>query len=206
MEFKTSHSIHRTLAQSNLIAAAILLKLYSRLVSRKSHPPLLTPVQVYGRNNLRQHQRHILDSMISIRDVQRVGTSSNFLQTGALKPTSTWLTRGLQYQKENRSFLEKSVCGKKTDRPVGRNYCDEYPYNSTLQGGNTAYYDGNVSTRLVTQKESNAQGGNISTFYDKNNLISFPFHLDINDFVVLPIGSTSGYYDRRWKWKKVPKK
>jgi hypothetical protein len=137
------------------------------------------PVQVYGSNNLPEHQDHIFDSMI--------GLGSNY------RPTSMKLTYSGPRKQATTSFLSrKSVCGG-YPRPPMQN-CDEYPYATTLQGGTVNYDAGNVSVRLVSRIESNTQGRLIRASYQNS-----PIYIG-DDFLVIPLGGKSGYFDKTWRW------
>ena len=74
-----------------------------------------------------------------------------------------------------------------------KNY-DEYPYATTYQGGTENYDKGLVSVRLVDRDESNTQGRLVGTSY-KNSPINIG-----DDFLVIPIGGVSGYFDKTWRW------
>jgi len=138
---------------------------------------------VYGSNNLPEHQKHIFDAIL--------GFGSNG------RPTSFLLTR-IGNEVNNRAFLSrKSVCGgypRATSSSGDKQACDEYPYNSTLQGGTNNYDLGNVSVRLVPSDESQLQGQFIKKTY-KNAPININDH-----FLVIPLGGVSGYFDKTWRW------
>jgi hypothetical protein len=162
-------------------AIYIIARLYARFGDHTEMDKI--PIQVYGSNNLPEHQSHIFDSML--------GLGSNG------RPTSFVLTR-VSSEINNRNFLgRKSVCGgyPRAISPNGRKQdCDEYPYNSTLQGGLENYDNGYVSVRLVSQYESRKQGRFIRKFYDHA-----PVNIG-NNFIVIPLGGISGYFDKAWKW------
>ena len=76
---------------------------------------------------------------------------------------------------------------------------DEYPYNTTYEGGKENYYKGLVSVEYVSRSESGRQGNFIKRFYNEN---------PINDkdiFLVIPLGPFSGFFDRSGNWHNVPK-
>ena len=165
-----------------------IAKLHSRFVAAgiKDGGFPKIPIQVYGSNKFPKHQDHIFDAM--------VGKGSNG------RPIPSLLNRGSKSVSTDRSFLG-SVCGG-YPRPLAndgsKQACDEYPYNSSIQGGNSNYHLSNVSIRLVPARESNQQGGFISKFYNKNGLSSgsgLPF-------LVAPFGGDSGYFDNKWRWNK----
>ncbi len=142
----------------------------------------MTPIQVYGSNNLPEHQDHIFDSMI--------GMGSNG------RPTASVLTKRAPIPKAQKSkarnFLRnKSACGR---APRGNQACDEYPYITTLQGGKANFDLGNVSVRLVSRAESDMQGRLIKASYKYS-----PINTGDN-FMVIPLGGRSGYFDKSWKW------
>ena len=154
-----------------------IAKLYSRFGDHAEMDKI--PIQVYGSDVLPQHQNHIFDSMI--------GLGSNG------RPTSGILTYTGPRTAAKTSFLSrKSVCGG-YPRPPMQN-CDEYPYATTLQGGTINYDAGNVSVRLVSRSESNIQGRLIGASYSNS-----PIGIGDN-FIVIPLGGQSGYFDKRWRW------
>ena len=138
------------------------------------------PIQVYGSNNLPEHQSHILDSM--------TGRGSN------RHPTKALLHRG---SRQSRYFLKRNdACG---NTPRGILACDEYPYNTSIEGGKNNFIRGKVSVRLISKSESSIQGGFMSSFYTGAEI-------GLRDaFIVVPFGGTSGYFDKSWNWHQVPK-
>ena len=138
------------------------------------------PIQVYSSNNLPEHQNHIFDSMI--------GLGSNGW------PTSFVLHRKIGPR--NDKFLDDALC---TQTGKCR---DEYPYNTTYEGGADNYYKGLVSVRYVSKSESGRQGAFIDSFYNKS-----PTPLADGDaFIVIPLGGVSGYFDKAWRWHSFPKR
>ena len=139
------------------------------------------PLQVYGSNNLPEHQSHIFDAMIGLGSNGRM--------------TSNVLTR-VGNEVNDRKFLTKECGGypRARNSSGGKQHCDEYPYSSTLQGGTENYNHGYVSTRLVSATESRKQGQFIKKFYNRT-----PVNIGDN-FIVIPIGGLSGYFDRAWRW------
>lgn len=203
------------MSASQMANTAVLLKANSR-EKVDTPPPIIPPVQVYGGNNLREHQEHIYDSFQGKRQLRYAQISfpipqySRSVQPG-FKRTSPWLTRGLKTEQQDRAFLKVSSCGPSTSRPPEYTHCDEYPYNSTLQGGNLQYFLGYVSTKLVSASESGRQGWFIKEFYARNGIFglypiatTLPFSFGVNSFFVLAIGPLSGYYDRLGRWNKLP--
>lgn len=186
---------------SDLYLRMRLIELYSKRVATASQAPIMPPVQVYGKT-MPAHRLHIMDSMLGVREINK-----NQEITAGKLPTSFFLTRGPRPQKEDRAFLQNSpACGRYANRPAGRSVCDEYPYNSTHQGGDINWFFGLgvVSTRLVPSWESAKQGGFISAFYTQNGIVASANILYENSFYVLPVGYYTGYYDRKWMFRKVP--
>jgi RHS repeat-associated protein len=172
-----------TMSLSAMTYVYVMARLRSRSASEDDSPNH-TPIQVYGSNNLPRHQEHIADAI--------AGFGSNW---GSPAPSKL---RRVTPEINNRNFLSWiGVCGG-SPRPKGRNgedqHCDEYPYNSTSDGGTPAYILGKVSVRLVPADESRAQGRFISKFY--NNSVDYG-----DSFFVMPIGGgVSGFYDKRGMW------
>ncbi|MCB1555584.1 MAG: tandem-95 repeat protein [Xanthomonadales bacterium] len=74
--------------------------------------------------------------------------------------------------------------------------CDEYPFASSLQGGNSKYKDGLVSLMWVPRREGPKQGGEISGFYNSQKVYpSTPFMV-----TGIPFMPTS-YITRGGDWK-----
>lgn len=162
-------------------AILTIAKLYSRFGDHED--PDKIPIQVYGSSNLPEHQSHIFDSMI--------GKGSNG------RPTPAILTKGEPIDNNARNFLRrKSACG---NLPRNGLACDEYPYATTLQGGKDNFDLGLVSARLVNGSESRMQAGFNTAFYGNS-----PVNIGDN-FLVIPLGGESGYFDRKWKWHPYPK-
>jgi len=163
---------------SHLSYIYIVARLYAKTIAREDDPLEMTPIQVYGSSSLPEHQAHIENAMI--------GLGSN------RRPTPAVLTR-VGSKDNDRNFLgRKTVCGG-YPRLDGQ-HCDEYPYNSTLEGGTENFNLGNVSVRLVSGHESRMQGKFILKSYTRSPI-------NVGDkFVVIPIGSTSGYFDKRGLW------
>ena len=96
-------------------------------------------------------------------------------------------------------IIRSTTCGEWNYQERGRRVLllspDPFdPYNSTLQGGDENYNLGRVSTRLVPATESRKQGQFIKKFYR-----SSPVNIGDN-FIVIPIGGVSGYFDKTWRW------
>jgi len=138
------------------------------------------PLQVYGSNNLLEHQSHIFDAMIGLGSNGRMTSNVLHRKTGP----------------RDDKFLKDVLC---TEAGKCR---DEYPYNSTFEGGESNYYKGYVSVRYVDKRESGRQGAFIDTFYRRS-----PTPLSNGDtFIVIPLGGISGYFDKTWKWHSFPKR
>ena len=179
-----SRDITRYGGEVDIVESTYLLtiaRLYARLGDHTEMDKI--PLQVYGSNNLPEHQSHIFDAMIGLGSNGRM--------------TSNVLTR-VGRKDNDRNFLSrKGVCGgypRAQSAGCGRQACDEYPYNSTLQGGTGNYDLGRVSVRLVPAGESQLQGQFIKKFY-RNSPVSIG-----DNFIVIPIGGTSGYFDKSWRW------
>jgi len=169
----------RIISTTQMYYMLTIAKLYSRFGDRTRDDR--TPIQVYGSNNLPEHQDHIFDSMI--------GMGSNG------RPTASVLTKRASISKNARNFLRnKSACGRALR---GSQACDEYPYATTLQGGKANFDLGNVSVRLVDAGESIKQGELVKKSYNNS-----PINTGDN-FMVIPIGGISGYFDKNWKWHKL---
>ena len=157
-----------------------LARLYARLVANEGSKPDMIPIQVYGSNNLSEHQNHIADSMI--------GLGSNG------KPTP-FILHKVGSDVNDRNFLgRKTVCGG-YPRADGK-HCDEYPYNSSLEGGTQNFNMGNVSVRLVNGDESRSQGRFIRKFYSKSHISNG------ESFMVIPLGGVSGFFDKKGLWNE----
>ena len=75
--------------------------------------------------------------------------------------------------------------------------CDEYPYNSTIQGGKLAYAAGLVSLQWTMAWEGPLQGGYISKFYSKAGVIkNSPKGIFLNIGLPLP----TSYIDQTGNW------
>ncbi|MEO6689411.1 MAG: RHS repeat-associated core domain-containing protein [Dokdonella sp.] len=76
--------------------------------------------------------------------------------------------------------------------------CDEYPYASTLEGGNANYRAGLVSLMWTPKSEGPRQGNYLKQFYRKGQLVpATPAGVFLN--VALPWFPTS-YIDRKGNW------
>ena len=157
-------------------AILTIARLYSRFGDHSEDDKI--PIQVYGSNNLPEHQDHIFDAIL--------GLGSNG------RPVPFVLHR--KVGKRNDGFLNKALC---TQNGKCR---DEYPYNTTYEGGEENYYKGLVSVRYVSRSESSRQGAFINTFYSRSPT---PL-MDGDTFIVIPIGPKSGYFDKTWKWHSFP--
>jgi hypothetical protein len=165
-----------TIGQSALSYIYTLARLYARFGDHTSDD--MIPIQVYGSNNLPEHQNHIADAMW--------GLGSNHRST-------TPILHKVRKDVNNRNFLShKGVCGG-YPRAKGK-HCDEYPYNSAFEGGTDNYLLGNVSVRLVDATESRRQGRFINKFYGKSPISNG------DTFLVIPFGGTSGFFDKKGLW------
>lgn len=79
--------------------------------------------------------------------------------------------------------------------------CDEYPYASTLQGGNVNYRAGLVSLLWVPATEGSKQGNDLKNFYSRAGIIpASPEGIFLN--VGIPFLPTS-FISRLGKWSKL---
>ncbi|MET1077454.1 MAG: putative Ig domain-containing protein [Pseudomonas sp.] len=109
------------------------------------------PVIVNGMSSP-QTSTHILDSLMG-----NGGTSSEVPY-----PLPFILIKGPNRNDVRPSIRNSStLCG---NRPIGYD-CDEYPYASTYNGGNTMYNLGGVSLRGVPGSDNKSQGGSLGQFY-----------------------------------------
>ena len=162
---------------STLTYLYTLAILYSRFGDHTSDDDMI-PIQVYGSNNLPEHQAHIEAAMWGL---------------GSNRKHTTPILHKVRKDVNNRNFLShKGVCGG-YPRPQGK-HCDEYPYNSAFEGGTDNYLLGNVSVRLVDATESRRQGRFIKKFYGKASVGNG------DTFLVIPLGGTSGFFDKRGLW------
>lgn len=76
---------------------------------------------------------------------------------------------------------------------------DEYPYNSTYQGGEVNYNAGKVSVEYVSRSESGRQGNFIKRFYNEVLMN------DRDTFLVIPLGPVTGFFNKSGQWNSVPK-
>ena len=103
------------------------------------------------------------------------------------KPLPFLLLRGPSNRKNEVSSSVRNAtrhCNKRArtsvfeaDGSVFKTVCDEYPYGSTLQGGDINYFLDGVSLRLVPLAEGGMQGGILSSFYSyaRVNTVGKPF-------------------------------
>ena len=165
-----------TIGPSALSYIYVLARFYARFGDHTNDD--MIPIQVYGSSNLPEHQAHIEAAML--------GLGSN------RKPTTPILHK-VRKDVNNRNFLgRKAVCGGYPR--VDGQHCDEYPYNSTFEGGTDNFDLGNVSVRLVNGAESRMQGRFIKKFYDNAPVGNG------DTFLVIPLGGTSGFFDKRGLW------
>jgi len=151
-----------------------IAKLYSKYAEREASETDSDkiPIQVYGTNNLHEHQLHIGASMLGPHKTNRY-------------PTSVLLHRG---ERQSRYFLNNAMC-------TAKGKCrDEYPYNTTIEGGAHNYAMGRVSVDYVSRSESGRQGNFIDTFYSSANINQK------DAFFVFPFAPISGYFDKKWIW------
>ena len=175
---EAEHEIARR--QASLVemeAIYFIARLFARFGDHEESDKI--PIQVYGSSNLPEHKKHIFDAIL--------GFGSN----GRPVPFELHKKDGERDDK----FLDDALCTK-----TGK--CrDEYPYNSTYEGGGENYYKGLVSVRYVLPSESGRQGRFIRAFYNS----PIPL-MDGDKFLVIPIGGVSGYFDKTWKWHSFPKR
>jgi len=166
----------RTIGPSALSYIYTLARLYARFGDHTSDD--MIPIQVYGSNNLPEHQAHIEAAMWGL---------------GSNRKHTTPILHKVRKDVNNRNFLgRKAVCGG-YPRDDGQ-HCDEYPYNSAFEGGTANFDLGNVSVRLVNAVESRRQGKFIKKFYGKAPVGNG------DTFLVIPFGGTSGFFDKKGLW------
>jgi hypothetical protein len=112
------------------------------------------------------------------------------------------------HEGRNKWFSKEGVeeCSKKSITDKGRRKqlgCDEYPFYSTYEGGESNYRAGRVSLQLVPEKESNAQGPFLGRAQDASIgvVVGVPF-LDKFGVVALPFINEPSYWRNR-QGKKV---
>ncbi len=124
----------KTIGPSALSYIYTLARLYARYGDHTDDD--MIPIQVYGSNNLPEHQKHIASAF--------------------------WFTPSILHKKDkenNRYWLKKAM-------PNCTGARDEYPYAKTYEGGKNNYDRGRVSLQCVSVSESGRQGAFINAFYN----------------------------------------
>ena len=156
--------------------AMILTGLAGHCRISKNKCYLRIPTMVNGFQTFYTSQ-HILDSLMGNGDTI----------SGISKPLPFLLLRGPKSRKNEVKYSTRNASQQCNNtaraKYLGTNgmlisaVCDEYPYGSTLQGGDINYFFDSVSLRLVPSAEGPKQGGLLSKFYSatKVNTIGKPF-------------------------------
>ena len=156
--------------------AMILTGLAGHCRISKNKCYLRIPTMVNGFQTFYTSQ-HILDSLMGNGDTI----------SGISKPLPFLLLRGPKSRKNEVKYSTRNASQQCNNaaraKYLGTNgmlisaVCDEYPYGSTLQGGDINYFFDSVSLRLVPRAEGPKQGGLLSKFYSatKVNTIGKPF-------------------------------
>lgn len=159
----------------------ILARLYDRVLAKERDTPDRTPIQVYGSDYIPEHQDHIFDAMF----VPWRWSSNKW-----------WFSPSfLHYRGPNnahdRSWMDKYLPEKKGVRR------DEYPYASVEEGGEIHKLW--ISLRYVSSRESSQQGRFNRALYEGAPVATGGL------FVVIPIGSETGYFNTKGNWNPYPK-
>jgi RHS repeat-associated protein len=78
--------------------------------------------------------------------------------------------------------------------------CDEYPYGSSMQGGNENFREGRVSLQAVPRGDNRTQGAKLGWFYRKSGLVrSTPAGIYLNTALLMP----TAWIDRDGDWHNL---
>ena len=134
-----------------------------------------------------------ISTPVSSAHIALAQTGNGFTTDEFPKPLPFLLLRGL-----GRDDVDPRRGKKGCPGDIKALVCDEYPFASSLQGGNTNYDAGRVSLLWVPKVEGPKQGGELSTFYSKNAVVTgTPFLV-----TGIPFMPTS-YIDRKGNWKQL---
>jgi hypothetical protein len=111
---------------------------------------LTLPVHVTG-NETRETARHIRDAQTWGGSAIITGPWMFILHRKPAPKDRSWLKRTLECYPEIKAAY----------RRLSSHHCDEYPYNSTHEGGRKRYDAGLVSLRLTPPDESSIQGNRL---------------------------------------------
>jgi len=103
---------------------------------------------------------HIHDAQVNGGSAPITGPWMFILNRQAGGGSRKWLSRTEECAASAKNSVRVRLGGIKVD-------CDEFPYNSTVQGGETRYRLGMVSLRPTPSVESPIQGGRLNGFYTK---------------------------------------
>jgi RHS repeat-associated protein len=161
------------------------------------------PVVFYGAADLPEHAMHIFNSHIGFGNtlswnISTPPFSAPRRDTGLMKPLPSFLLR--KFPVWNRGWLDNipSVNGvaqtNYTARTGNQPNRDEYPFGTTWEGGGVNYLADRVSVELVDRHESSRQGGLMSAFYTRANVV--PNDPNRGDFgvVALPFRQVSSFW------------
>jgi len=124
------------------------------------------PIVVYAAGNLEDHAVHI-------NDAQKGYGNTAIQEQRSLLPAV--LTRGLPQRTSPPWYDDTIYCNKDAraayeSRFFRRSACDEYPLDSTVEGGLDNYNSNRVSLKPVDLGESNLQGQLMRAFYREANV------------------------------------
>jgi RHS repeat-associated protein len=124
------------------------------------------PIVVYAAGNLEDHAVHINDAQKGFGNVR-------IQEQRSLLPAV--LSRGLPQRTNppwynNTQYCEESARGDYENTFFQQSACDEYPLDSTNEGGLANYNLNRVSLKLVDLRESNRQGMLMRSFYRGANV------------------------------------
>jgi RHS repeat-associated protein len=177
-------------AQSGVLASTAVIVMLAEMCYDNSRNCLLSiPVYVTGGAQMPETAWHIISSQL--------GEGSNNAPTPAL-------LNG--YLKQSRNFIDRVCDADMRDRFESlrgvRGTCDEYPFSTTLQGGEANFNNGGVSLRMVSTIEQSIQGGQIKAFYGFARISQDGHSMESKFVAVGQAGSRSYAINRNGEVKK----
>lgn len=130
------------------------------------------PVLVNGVQSF-EVSMHILDSLMGSGDTI----------DGIPRPLPFVLVKGPRRAVSPKLMNESRQCGKQRSLAF---QCDEYPYASTLMGGNVLYLMGNVSLRIVPGFDNSRHGNRLNRFHKGAGVANGRIYINL----ALPISPT----------------
>lgn len=115
------------------------------------------------------------------------------------KPTSALLRRQLPANDRkwlnDKNIVDTNICP--VPRGTTAKQCDEYPFNSSKQGGEHRYIAGGVSIRMINTQNNRNGGSNLGAMYKRDGT------KDNDEFLVLadPSSPLSFYITRQGKFQ-----